>query len=59
MSELESRIVIGSGIAIFPGEPKAAILTLHTMEGSDQFAITAEVAEHLIDLMQKFLQEPS
>jgi len=52
-------VVIATELLVLSEEPKLATLTLHTMAGSAAFDINAGVAEHLIDMLERFVGKRS
>lgn len=51
----DDQIVIATELAVLSGAPKAARLTLHTLGGSEAFGITDDIAEGLVDMLERFL----
>ncbi|XUM21021.1 hypothetical protein ACRAVF_27035 [Bradyrhizobium oligotrophicum S58] len=49
------EIVIATELVLLSKQPKVAKLVLHTLEGAERFGITDEIAEHLIDMLERFL----
>ena len=51
----DDQIVIATELQVLSEEPKAAKLILHTLEGSQAFGLTEEIAEGLIHILERFL----
>lgn len=51
----DDQIVIATELHLLSEKPKAAKLILHTLEGSQAFGINGDIAEGLVDMLERFL----